>query len=56
MLQGGVWYEQYNLGKDWPYAGAYSGGNAGGLCMADYHCIYAESDLVHSVPDPAVRC
>ena len=24
--------------------------------MADYYCVYAEGDLVHPVPDSAVRC
>lgn len=35
--------------------GAYSGGDAGYLRMADHYCIYAEGNLVHSVPDSAVR-
>lgn len=41
--------------KNRPYAGAYSGGDAGYLRMADHYCIYAEGNLVHSVPDSAVR-
>ena len=44
------------MGEDRPYAGSYSGGNTGYLRMADYHCVYAEGDLVHFVPDSAVRC
>lgn len=44
------------MGEDRPYAGPYSGGNAGYLCMADHYCVYAEGDLVHFVPDSAVRC
>lgn len=52
MLQGGVRYDNKSLGKDRPY----SGGNAGYLRVADYHCVHAEGDLVHPVPDSAVRC
>ena len=44
------------MGEDRPYAGSYSGGNAGYLCMADHYCVHAEGDLVHFVPDSAVRC
>lgn len=44
------------MGEDRPYAGPYSGGNAGYLCMADHYCVHAEGDLVHFVPDAAVRC
>lgn len=44
------------MGEDRPYAGLYSGGNAGYLRVADYHCVHAEGDLVHPVPDSAVRC
>ena len=43
------------MGKDRPYAGSYSGGNAGYLRVADYHCVHAEGNLVHPVPDSAVR-
>lgn len=55
MLQGGVWHDNKPLGEDRPYAGSYSGGDAGYLRMADHYCIYAESNLVHSVPNSAVR-
>lgn len=41
--------------KNRPYAGLYSGGNAGYLRMADHYCVHAEGDLVHPVPDSAVR-
>ena len=44
------------MGEDRPYAGSYSGGNAGYLRMADHYCVHAEGDLVHFVPDSAVRC
>lgn len=44
------------MGKNRPYAGLYSGGNAGYLRMADHYCVHAEGDLVHFVPDSAVRC
>lgn len=56
MLQGGVWYDNKHLGEDRPYAGSYSGGNAGYLRMSDHYCVHAEGDLVHFVPDSAVRC
>lgn len=56
MLRGGVWYDNKPLGKDRPYAGPYSGSNAVHLRMADYYCVYAEGNLVHPVPDSAVRC
>lgn len=55
MLRGGVRYDNKPLGEDRPYAGSYSGGNAGYLRMADHYCVYVEGDLVHSVPDSAVR-
>lgn len=44
------------MGEDRPYARSYSGGNAGYLRMADHYCVHAEGDLVHFVPDAAVRC
>lgn len=44
------------MGEDRPYAGSYSSGNAGYLRVADYYCVHAEGDLVHPVPDSAVRC
>lgn len=56
MLQRGAGYDNKPLGEDRPYAGSYSGGNAGYLRMADYYCVHAEDDLVHFVPDSAVRC
>ena len=56
MLRGGVRYDDKSLGKDRSYAGSYSGSNAGYLRMADHYCVYAEGDLVYSVPDSAVRC
>ena len=56
MLRGGVRYDSKPLGKNRPYAGSYSGGNAGYLRMADHYCVHAEGDLVHFVPDSAVRC
>ena len=34
------------MGEDRPYAGSYSGGNAGYLRMADHYCVHAEGDLV----------
>ena len=43
------------MGKDRPYAGSYSGGNAGYLRVADHYCVHAEGNLVHPVPDSAVR-
>lgn len=55
MLRGGVRYDNKPLGEDRPYAGSYSGGNAGYLRVADYHCVHAEGNLVHPVPDSAVR-
>ena len=55
MLRGGVRYDNKPLGKNRPYAGSYSGCDAGCLCMADHYCVYAEGDLVHFVPDSAVR-
>lgn len=56
MLRGGVRYDNKPLGKNRPYAGSYSGGNASYLRMADHYCVHAEGDLVHFVPDSAVRC
>lgn len=56
MLRGGVRYDNKPLGKNRPYAGSYSGGNAGYLRVADHYCVHAEGDLVHPVPDSAVRC
>lgn len=44
------------MGENRPYAGSYSGGNAGYLRMADHYYVHAEGDLVHFVPDSAVRC
>lgn len=44
------------MGKNRPYAGSYSGGDAGYLRMADHYCVHAEGDLVHFVPDSVVRC
>lgn len=44
------------MGKNRPYAGSYSGGDAGYLRMADHYCVHTEGDLVHFVPDSAVRC
>lgn len=55
MRRGGVWYDNKPLGKNRPYAGSYSGGDAGYLYMADHYCVHAEGDLVHFVPDSAVR-
>ena len=55
MLRGGVRYDNKPLGKDRPYAGSYSCGNAGYLRMADHYCVHAEGNLVHPVPDSAVR-
>ena len=55
MLRGGVRYDNKPLGKNRPYAGSYSSGNAGYLRVADYHCVHAEGNLVHFVPDSAVR-
>lgn len=56
MLQRGAGYDNKPLGEDRPYAGSYSGGNAGYLRMADHYCVHAEGNLVHFVPDSAVRC
>lgn len=56
MLQRGAWYDNKPLGEDRPYAGSYSGGDSGHLCMAADNCVYAEGNLVHFVPDSAVRC
>lgn len=56
MRRGGVRHDNKPLGKDRPYAGSYSGGDAGYLRMADHYCVHAEGDLVHFVPDSAVRC
>lgn len=55
MLRGGVRYDDKSLGEDRPYAGSYSCGDAGYLRVADYHCVHAEGNLVHPVPDSAVR-
>ena len=55
MLRGGVRYDNKPLGKNRPYAWSYSGGNASYLRMADHYCVHAEGDLVHFVPDSAVR-
>lgn len=43
------------MGEDRPYAGSYSGGDAGYLRMADHYCVHTEGSLVHFVPDSAVR-
>ena len=56
MLRGGAGYDNKPLGEDRPYAGSYSGGDAGYLRMADHYCVHAEGNLVHFVPDSAVRC
>lgn len=53
MLQGGVWYD---LGEIRYIPWAFAGGDGDHLCVAADNCVYAETDLVHFVPDSAVRC
>ena len=53
MLRGGVWYD---LGEIRYIPWAFAGGDSGHLCVAADNCVYAETDLVHFVPDSAVRC
>lgn len=52
MRQGGVWYD---LGEIWYISWAFAGSDHYNLRMAADHCVYAEADLVHFVPDYAVR-
>ena len=52
MLQGGIWYD---LGEIRYIPWAFAGPDHGHLCMADHYCVNAEDNLVHSVPDYAVR-
>ena len=52
MLQGGVWYD---LGEIRYIPWTFAGGDSDHLCVAVDNCVYAETDLVHFVPDSAVR-
>lgn len=52
MLRGGV---RYDLGEIWYVSWAFAGSDHYYLCMAVDHCVHAEADLVHFVPDLAVR-
>ena len=52
MLRGGVWYD---LGEIRYIPWAFAGSNYIYLCMADDHCVHAEVDLVHPVPDSGMR-
>lgn len=52
MLRGGV---RYDLGEIRYIPWAFAGGDHYDLCMADYYCVNAEDNLVHSVRNSAVR-
>lgn len=53
MLRGGIGYD---LGEIWHIPWAFAGSDHYDLCMAANRCVHAEGDLVHFVPDSAVRC
>lgn len=52
MLRGGV---RYDLGEIWYIPWAFAGSDHYDLRMTADCCVYAEADLVHFVPDSAVR-